>query len=59
MNTSLFVLDDGDIYYQAIRNIQADEELFVYYGDCYARSLRINITQLFEHMESIPKHYSW
>ncbi|CAF1382454.1 unnamed protein product [Rotaria sordida] len=35
----------GNIFYLAIRDIDAREELLVYYGDSYARKLGIDTTQ--------------
>lgn len=48
-------LDDGNIYYQVIRNIQIYEELLVYYGDGYASCLDIDTTQPFENVEIVKK----
>jgi len=45
------ILDDGEIYYQAMRNIPEDEELFVYYGNSYAKTLNIDTKQSFRSLE--------
>ncbi|CAF1399396.1 unnamed protein product, partial [Adineta steineri] len=33
---------NGEVYYRTLRNIKAGEELFVHYGDEYARELAIH-----------------
>ena len=48
-------LDDGNIYYQALRDIKFGEELLVYYGDNYATFLGINTSQLFEYPQTVIK----
>jgi len=52
------ILDDGEIYYQTIRNIEKDEELFVYYGHIYAKTLHIDTTQSFYSLKIIPTETS-
>jgi SET domain-containing protein len=37
--------DFGEVFYKAIRDIDAGEELLVYYGEKYAKGLGINTTQ--------------
>lgn len=52
----LFVLDAGEIFYQSSRNIQADEELLVYYGNAYAALFKINISESFNAFENMLKY---
>lgn len=51
------LLDDGQIFYQALRDIQIGEELLVYYGDQYADYLGINTSQLFEYTQHVHKTF--
>ena len=38
-------IDDGEVFYLAVRNISVGEERLVYYGDDYAKKLGIDTTQ--------------
>lgn len=38
-------IDDGEVFYLAVRNISVGEELLVYYGDDYAKKLGIDTTE--------------
>lgn len=42
-NNAFYVLDDGRVYIEAAKNIQADEEIFVAYGKDYWDVIKSNI----------------